>query len=424
MGDRVASIVEYLPGRDNPIRESSEDFAVEGALQLVEASEAKKPKGTLGFVEGVAGKANIVNGNLRYYSDKVYALAVERAQPLIDKGRFLGEVDHPWHGSLSGAAYRFTKLYMEGDLMKFEGVILDTPSGRVLKGLLEGGVGVAVSTRGYGSIKYEKMEVNGKELEVGVVQDDYRMEGIDFVLFPSNPSGEVTHHENANSTQQENIMDLEQLRNEHPELVAAIEAAAREGFVSQEDHEAAVAEAQETARNEVLEGEEVTTLRNFRTAVIEALRPHVPELAEAAEEAEKTEAERELESLRQKVADLSEQLSSLQSERDRLQQEREERERREAIEAHVDEVLEGFAHADLIRDDLLACESIEAVDREFEARRGLVESLAARLGVATDESGKGTGTADKEDVSEDKDVTPKQVAEDVEKARQRALAGL
>jgi len=421
----VAKIVEHTPELENPIRESNDDFWMEGTLlTLVEAAEGKKPKGTLGVAEGVAGKANIVNRNRRYYSDKVYALAVERAQSLIEQGRFLGEVDHPWVGSLSGAAFRFTKLYMEGDLMKFEGVILDTPSGRVLKALLDGGVGVAVSTRGYGSIQYEKMEVNGKEVEVGVVQDDYRMEGIDFVLFPSNPAGEITHHENANSTQQETDMTLEQLRNEHPELVAAIEAAAREGFVSQEELEEAVAKAKEEARNEVLEGDEVTALRNFRNAVIEALRPHVPELAEAAGESEESEAEREMESLRQQVRDLSEKIQALQSERDRLQAEQEERERREAIAEHVERVLEGFAHADLIRDRLLACESIEAVDAAFEEQRSLVESLAARLGVETDPEGRGTGKADSEKVSEEVERTPEQVAEDVEIKRQRELAGL
>lgn len=419
----MARLIEFKPGGD-PIRESSDDFLARkgdpAAVTLVESSNP--PKGTLGIVEGVAGKADIVNRNRRYYSEKVYALAVERAQPLIEQGRFLGEVDHPWVGSLEGAAYRFTKLFMEGDLMKFEGVILDTPSGKVLKGLLEGGVGVAVSTRGYGSIKSEKMDVNGKEQEVGVIQDDYRMEGIDFVLFPSNPHGEVTHHENA-ETHQETPMDLEQLRTEHPELVEAIEAAAREGFVSQEDHEAALEDARTEARNEVQESDEAVARRDAIAAVVEALRPLVPELAEAATEAEQTETERELESLRGEFATLNERLEAVEQERNDLAAEAEAREARESVEAHVDELLEGYAHADLIRDDLLALESVEAVDEMFEARKGLVESLAARLGVTTDDEGRGAGEADQESLDED-DQTADEVAEDVEKARERLLAGL
>lgn len=420
-------LIEYRPERDDPFLEASVDFFLEGEDGArVALSESKTPEGTLGIIEGVAGKAGIVNRNNRFYSEAVYAVAVERAQSLLGKGQFLGEVDHPWAGSLKGAAYRYTKLHMEGDLMKFEGVILDTPSGAVLKGLLKGGVGVAVSTRGYGSIKTEEMDVDGKKKEVGVIQDDYRMEGIDFVLFPSNPHGEVTHHENADITFQETTMDLEQLREKHPELVEAIEAAAREGFVSQADLDSALEDARTETRESVLESDEVVAPQTALTAVVEALRPFVPELAEAAEEAEQSETERELESLQAQFATLNERLETVEQERDALAEEAETRGTAEAVEAHVDELLEGFAHADLIRDDLLACESTEAVDAEFEARKGLVESIAARLSVKTDEAGRGVGSADTEDLSEDKDEdkTAEQIAEAVERKRQAELAGL
>ncbi|WP_236068153.1 hypothetical protein, partial [Streptomyces brasiliscabiei] len=86
---------------------------------------------------------------------------------------------------------------MEGDLVKYKGVILPTPDGKILESLLEGGVGVGVSTRGYGSYKVE--EIDGRDVEV--IQDDYRMPGIDFVLDESNPHGAVHKFESYNQYQ-------------------------------------------------------------------------------------------------------------------------------------------------------------------------------------------------------------------------------
>lgn len=418
----VASrIEEHSPERENPIVDSSEDFYLQESLgETIEVSlveDATESSG-LGRIEGVAGKAGIVNRNKRLYTETIYALAVERAKTLLQKGRFLGEVDHPMFGSLQGAAFRFTEVFMDEDLMRYEGVILETPGGRLLKGLLEGGVGVAVSTRGYGSIKYETMDVEGEETEVGVIQDDYRMEGIDFVLFPSNPHGEVTHHENTRF-QQESSMTIEELREKYPELVEQIEEAAREGYVSEADLDTAV----EEARDEVLESDDIVALRTFRSDVVEAIRPHVPELAEAAEEAEKSETEQELESLRQEFEAINERLKTVEEERDELQEEQKEAERQKAVTEKADELLEGYTHKDLIRDELIACESVEQVEETFEARRTLIESLVARGDISEDEIEKGSGAADTEDLNEDEE-TPDEVVENVTKAQQRKLAGL
>ena len=61
--------------------------------------------------------------------------------------------------------------------------ILDTPMGKIVKGLLDGGVRLGVSTRGMGTLK----EMNG----VQVVQNDFMLNTVDIVQDPSAPSAFV-----------------------------------------------------------------------------------------------------------------------------------------------------------------------------------------------------------------------------------------
>lgn len=393
---------DLLPFGEHGVNESASlGESAPSLVTLVEgerAEEAKSKHKGIGFIEFIGGKAGIVNRNRRFYSQTVYELAVERAKPLIASGQFLGEVDHPYAGTLRGAAFRITRLYMDGDLMKAEAIVLDTAGGKHLKALLDGGVGVAISTRGYGSAKFETMKVNGEDKEVAVIQNDFRLEGIDAVLFPSNPSGAVTRHEN--SQHKENSMTLEQLRQEHPELVAQIESAAREGYVAEAEIESRV----ETARNEALNAAEVQAPRTAIAAVVEALRPLVPELQKEADAAEKSETEKALEALTAQVAELSETVNAERTRADEAVQAQQEAEAKTARNAVIDGLLEGFAHAELVRPELEALESDEAIRSTFEARKSMIEALLGRGSVdeaAGTEDDAGVGEADLSEDAED-----------------------
>ena len=57
--------------------------------------------------------------------------------------------------------------------------VLDTPSGKVLKSLVESGVKLGISSRGMGSVENR----NGKT----IVQDDFQLICFDFVSEPSTP---------------------------------------------------------------------------------------------------------------------------------------------------------------------------------------------------------------------------------------------
>lgn len=351
------------------------------------------PAGMIGFIEIDAGKADIVNENKRLYSKLVYALAVERCQELVSGAQFLGEVDHPWMGTLQGAAVKYTKVHMDGDMMKGEGFILDTPGGRILKSLLDGGVGVKVSTRGYGSQEVTEMEVNGEKCEVAVVQEDYFMEGIDFVLFPSNKFGAVTRHEHANQRQESRHMNVEQLRKEFPELVAVIEAAAREGYVAQADHDTAVAEARAAGKAEALESEEVKGLRSAVTAAAEAVKAFLPVVEQAAEQVEKTEAEKQVEAFQATIAQLTEQVGALTQEKQAAQQAADQAAARTKVQEKVDELLKDYAFADVLREGLLACETPEAVQAAFDERSAFITRVQAVAGVTATQTTEGEATA-------------------------------
>ena len=160
---------------------------------LEEGSAAEKPNTRLLKISGTASRGGIINRNGRLYPTEVLNRAVERAQSALRKGKFVGEVDHPEYGGgrLRRLAMKFTKVWMEGADMKFEADILPTASGEILKTLLISGVGIGMSTRGWGST-IRRTSGDKSYLEV---QDDFELKGIDAVLDESNPHGTISKYE-------------------------------------------------------------------------------------------------------------------------------------------------------------------------------------------------------------------------------------
>ena len=68
---------------------------------------------------------------------------------------------------------------MQGDICYGTVEILDTPSGKILKSLVDSGVTLGISSRGVGSTR--------KEGDYQVVQDDFQLICWDFVTEPSTP---------------------------------------------------------------------------------------------------------------------------------------------------------------------------------------------------------------------------------------------
>lgn len=403
-------------------------------IQVVQEDkdDKKRPPGTLLYIEGVAGRAGIVNANGRYYPLHVYQKAVEKAQDLIKKGKFLGEVEHPWdgRGSLRDKAIRFTELYMDGDLMKYKGYVLDTEWGRHLAALLKGGVGVEVSTRGFGTVRYEKI---GDE-EVAVVTEDFELKGIDVVEDASNPYGRNVHFESKGGVGR---MDLDQLRKEHPELVKQIEkeheakirpeleAEIREGLQREFDEKVSVrveerlVELRDEIRKEVLESEEVKQYVEAINKITEALRP----FGKVIQDAQETEEQKKLRDLEERFTAIEEANKRLQEENAMLKAKVRESEIRAQVEAKLNELLEGYEHADVLRPRLAECKSVEELEQKFEAEKAFVESIVSKAKIPGKPSSTGRSAAFNED-ERNKRLDNKALQEEAERERQRRLAGI
>ena len=97
----------------------------------------------------------------------------------------VGELKHPDGPTvnLDKVAHLITDLRFEDNNVMGKATILDTPMGQIVKGLLEGGVQLSVSTRGMGSLE--------KRGEAMYVKDDFMLNTIDIVQDPSAPGAFV-----------------------------------------------------------------------------------------------------------------------------------------------------------------------------------------------------------------------------------------
>jgi hypothetical protein len=134
-------------------------------------------------IEGVFMQAEKQNRNGRVYPFDTLRKEVERYnKEYVTKNRALGELGHPDTPSinLDRVSHMITSLKPDGTNFIGKAKILDTNMGNIVKGLLDGGVQLGVSTRGVGSLKPH----NGYQL----VQDDFKLAtAADIVADPSGP---------------------------------------------------------------------------------------------------------------------------------------------------------------------------------------------------------------------------------------------
>jgi len=147
----------------------------------------KKENGDKNYViEGVFAQADKKNRNGRIYPKQIMEPAVDKyVTEQVSKKRAVGELNHPEGPTvnLDKVSHLITDLKFEGNDVVGRAQILDTPMGKIVKGLLEGGVQLGVSTRGMGSLENR----NGAM----VVKDDFILSTIDIVQDPSAPEAFV-----------------------------------------------------------------------------------------------------------------------------------------------------------------------------------------------------------------------------------------
>ena len=150
---------------------------------LTEQDEKGKKKY---MIEGIFMQAEQKNRNGRIYPKPVMEKALDKYNgEQVSKGRAVGELNHPEGPTvnLDKVSHKIESLKWKGNDVVGKATILETPMGKIVQGLLDGGVNLGVSTRGMGSLK------NGNDAMV--VQEDFMLNAVDIVQDPSAPSAFV-----------------------------------------------------------------------------------------------------------------------------------------------------------------------------------------------------------------------------------------
>jgi hypothetical protein len=135
-------------------------------------------KGT--YITGVFMQAEQKNRNGRIYPKETLFKAVEKyIDEQVSKGRAVGELDHPAGPqiNLDKVSHKITELKFDGDNVVGKAQVLNTPMGKIVEGLIEGGVKLGVSSRGMGTVENKQGAT--------YVNDDYLLATVDIVQDPS-----------------------------------------------------------------------------------------------------------------------------------------------------------------------------------------------------------------------------------------------
>ena len=147
---------------------------------LTEAEKRFVAEGGL-ILSGIMQKCDELNGNGRIYPRPVLEREVENYSKIVKERRALGELDHPEDSviNLKNASHLVTEVWWDGGNVMGKVQVLDTPSGNILRGLVNSNVKLGISSRGLGSVS----EQQGKT----IVEDDFQLICFDFVSEPSTP---------------------------------------------------------------------------------------------------------------------------------------------------------------------------------------------------------------------------------------------
>lgn len=150
-------------------------FVIENLTVLNEGKSGSPLK-----IRGIFQRADEANHNNRVYPRKVLENQVGHLANAIVERRLVGELDHPTYEmvKLSNASHLITGLRLQGNEVIGEAEILPTPAGKVVEGLIRGGVKIGISSRGMGTLSEGR---NGTK----TVNEDFKLVTFDIVADPS-----------------------------------------------------------------------------------------------------------------------------------------------------------------------------------------------------------------------------------------------
>lgn len=140
------------------------------------------------FIEGIIMQGDIKNRNGRIYPSNILQREMNRYnENYVAKNRAFGELGHPQGPTinLDRVSHLFTELKADGSNVVGKAKITKTPMGDVVRGLIDSGAQLGISSRGMGSVKPNKQGI----MEV---QNDFMLATAgDIVADPSAPDAFV-----------------------------------------------------------------------------------------------------------------------------------------------------------------------------------------------------------------------------------------
>lgn len=179
------------------------------------------PEGVLCRVKGPIAEYGAVNRNNRRYTRAVWEGVLESPylKESLENKTFFGEADHPFDNRADSTiplvSHCFTKLWLDGDKdtgkLMGEADILDTPSGRIIKTLVEYGSVLGISSRAFGD-----SEVSNEGYE-NIIPEGFDCSAFDFVTMPGFACARLKKNESLDRTLQDDV-EAELSKMSRPEL--------------------------------------------------------------------------------------------------------------------------------------------------------------------------------------------------------------
>mgnify|MGYP001217872313 FL=1 len=154
-------------------------------LDILSEREKREIKEGGMYLVGRVQTADVKNGNGRKYPEKVLRREIENYMIVVRDNRATGELDHPDDSviNLKNVSHMLTDMWWEGKDVMGKIKVLNTPSGRILKDLVNSGVKIGISSRGLGSVREQMGE--------SIVEDDFQLICFDIVSEPSTPNAYI-----------------------------------------------------------------------------------------------------------------------------------------------------------------------------------------------------------------------------------------
>lgn len=151
---------------------------------IVEEKNNNEPRNF--FIKGPYMMAENANRNKRIYNlGEMSKEASRYTEEMIKTGRAMGELNHPTTADvdLGRACHLVTELKQDGNVFYGKSKVLSTPTGLIVRSLINDGVKVGMSTRGLGQLVSESSGNNRVK--------DFRLVAVDCVADPSFPKAFV-----------------------------------------------------------------------------------------------------------------------------------------------------------------------------------------------------------------------------------------